>query len=85
MPTPLEQKVREQVEEWKKRLLDLTRRNRLLNFKPTPRSTITIVDERPAEVFRSLWLDGQTMRFQPHEPSAAPDAAAAALPPVAYA
>ncbi|MBA2302526.1 MAG: DUF4011 domain-containing protein [Acidobacteria bacterium] len=52
------------VANWKRKLLDLSRRNRALNFKPTKVSTITIVDEHPAEVFRHIYLDEATMRFK---------------------
>lgn len=50
---------------WKRKLLDLSRRNRALNFKPTKVSTITIVDEVAAEVFRKLYLDEAALRFRP--------------------
>src|SRR5688500_2349054 len=49
---------------WKRRLLDLSKRNRLLNFKVTPVSTIAIVEEEPAEIFRRLWIKDGTMRFK---------------------
>lgn len=45
-------------------LLDLTRRNRLLNYKESVRS-IRIIDELPDEVFRLLVLDGKSMEFLP--------------------
>lgn len=46
------------------KLLDLTRRNRLLNYKETARS-IRVVDELPDEVFRILVLDEKEMQFLP--------------------
>jgi very-short-patch-repair endonuclease len=52
------------IENWKRKLLDLTKRNRALNFRPTRVSTITIVDEQPAEVFRQLSLRERPMRFK---------------------
>src|SRR5690349_10188929 len=55
---------------WRKRLLDLTKRNRALNFRPSKVSTVTIVDEQPAEVFRHLCIQGGAMRFRPTLPSA---------------
>lgn len=58
------QRLTATVANWKRKLLDLTRRNRALNFKPTKVSTIAIVDEQPAEVFRRLYLDEATMRFK---------------------
>ena len=56
------------VENWKGKLLDLSKRNRAMNFRPTKVSTVTIVDEQPAEVFRQMAVRGQPMRFH-----AAPD------------
>ncbi|MCM2316432.1 MAG: DUF4011 domain-containing protein, partial [Thermoanaerobaculia bacterium] len=38
-------------------------RNRLLNFRTTRVSTVTVVDEQPAEVFRYLALNGKSMKF----------------------
>src|SRR5688572_2007627 len=49
---------------WKRRLLDLSKRNRLLNFKSTPVSTIALVDEQPPEVFRTLWVRDGSMKFK---------------------
>ena len=50
---------------WKRKLLDLSRRNRSLNFKPTKVSTIAIADEAPAEVFRRLYIHEGALRFRP--------------------
>jgi hypothetical protein len=61
------------VEQWKRLLLDLTKRNRALNFRPARVSTVAIVDERPAELFRQLVVRERAMRFK-----AAPEAADAA-------
>ncbi|MBX7223290.1 MAG: DUF3320 domain-containing protein [Blastocatellia bacterium] len=51
------------IENWKRKLLDLTKRNRALNFKPDKVATVTIVDELPGEVFRQLCLTGRAMKF----------------------
>lgn len=51
------------IDAWKRKLLDLSKRNRALNFRPTKVSTVTIVDEQPAEVFRCLYLRKQPMKF----------------------
>src|SRR6266404_6772456 len=61
-------RVKASIENWKRKLLDLTKRNRALNFKVNKVSTITIVDEQPAEVFRHLYIQERAMRFK-----AAPD------------
>ena len=46
--------VQAQLDAARNRLLDLTLRNRLLNFRPTRRTTIQIVDEIPAEIWKLL-------------------------------
>lgn len=46
------------------KLLDLTRRNRLLNYKESARS-IRVIDELPDEVFRILVNDEKEMQFLP--------------------
>lgn len=50
---------------WRARLLDLTKRNRALNFRPTKVSTITVIDEKPAEVFRLLVGESRAFTFRP--------------------
>ena len=63
-PAPAaEARVAASVDAWKRSLLDLTTRNRALNFRPTRVSTVAIVDERPAEIFRQLVLREQALRF----------------------
>jgi very-short-patch-repair endonuclease len=44
-------------------LLDLTMRNRLLNFRPTKLKTIPLLDIIPREVYESLVLREKTMEF----------------------
>src|SRR6185312_9785372 len=58
-------KIQVALRSWQTRLLDLTKRNRALNFKPTKVSTVTIVDELPVEVYKHLVVDGRAMRFKP--------------------
>jgi len=75
---------------WQLRLLDLTKRNRALNFKPTKVATVTVVDEQPIEVFRHICIEGRSMRFRPTLPSirkldgdpSSADSAVAATPPL---
>ena len=55
------------VDNWKKKLLDLTKRNRALNFRMNRVSTVAIVDELPAQVFRQLVQDRRNLRFIPAE------------------
>src|ERR1041384_398152 len=63
-PVNKDERVRASIDNWKRKLLDLTKRNRALNFKVNKVSTITIIDEQPAEVFRQLYLRELSMRFQ---------------------
>jgi len=59
------ERVKTALDLWRTRLLDLSKRNRGLNFKPTKVSTVTIVDEQPAEVYRHLCIEAKPMRFGP--------------------
>ncbi|HEX6367375.1 MAG TPA: DUF3320 domain-containing protein [Longimicrobium sp.] len=58
------------LDNWKRKLLDLSKRNRALNFRMTRASTVAIVDEQPAEVFRRLYLLEKRMRFAAAPPPA---------------
>jgi len=49
---------------WRRKLLDLGKRNRALNFRPAKVATVAIVDEKPTEVFRQLVLREQVMKFK---------------------
>jgi len=57
--------VEAQLEQARRSLLDLTLRNRLLNFREGASSTIKVVDEFPDEVFRILVSEGKQMSFLP--------------------
>ncbi len=50
----------------RKNLLDLTMRNKLLNFKPRARS-IRVVGEIPTEIYQLMVLDGKKMQFIPRK------------------
>ena len=65
--TSIKSKIEEEVREARKRLLDLTLRNRLLNYHPSRRRTIQVVDEIPREIFDILVLQPKTMQFKPSE------------------
>src|SRR5688572_9871456 len=64
LPAGFSQRLSASIANWKRKLLDLSRRNRALNFKPNKVSTIAIVDEHPAEAFRHIYLDEASMRFK---------------------
>ncbi len=61
MPNILE----ERIKKWKDKLIDLSKRNRLLNFRPTKVTSIHIVDELPPEVLRILVVDNSSVSFLP--------------------
>lgn len=56
--------ITEGLEQLRKRLLDLSRRNKLLNFKHSNKSSLRVVDELPDELFRAL-RDGCSLIFRP--------------------
>ena len=51
------------IELWKKRLLDLGKSNRLINFKETKRSNILITSPDLCDIFNALLLDEKDLRF----------------------
>ena len=53
------------LERWKRSLIDLTKRNRLLNYNPNRATTIKIINEMPGEVFRLLHINEKTLKFLP--------------------
>src|SRR5687767_9704259 len=59
--------IEPRLDEVRRRLLDLTRRNRLLNHRGTGNATLHVVDELPEEVFRVLVTDGRRMQFLARE------------------
>lgn len=63
----------------RRRLLDLTKPHRAINYEPQRVATLTIVDGCPAEVFRQLVDDEVTFSFAPtlprsQAPASPPDA-----------
>lgn len=57
--------IERQLQAARQRLLDLTGRNRLLNYRPTKRRTIRVIDEIPREIFDILVLQEKVMQFKP--------------------
>jgi very-short-patch-repair endonuclease len=74
------EKVDFTINAWKSKLLDLTKRNRALNFKPNKVSTVSIVDELAPEIFRLLCLQNKALKFK----AAAESTAASKLPDSNY-
>ena len=67
---PADGRLAASIDAWKRKLLDLSKRNRALNFRATKVSTVAIVDEHPAEIFRLLYLAERELRFKAAEPAA---------------
>lgn len=60
-----EKNIDKRIYKWKEKLIDLSKRNRLLSFKFTRFSTLRIIDEQPPEVYKALVHNQQTMEFLP--------------------
>jgi very-short-patch-repair endonuclease/DNA polymerase III delta prime subunit len=75
-PSSESEKITATIGNWKRKLLDISKRNRALSFRPNKVTTVAIVDEQPAEVFRHLYLQERQMRFRP-APSNKPEPAQA--------
>lgn len=60
---PIQSIALKPLENLRKRLLDLTARNRLINFRHTKRGSLRIVDELPNQLVETL-LANTVMRFQ---------------------
>ncbi len=59
--------IEDRIKRWKDKLIDLTKRNRLINFRPTKVTTIKVVDEIPSEIFKIIIINNNTMEFLPIE------------------
>lgn len=57
--------IEKRIYKWKEKLIDLSKRNRLLNFKFSKFSTLRIIDEKPPEIYRFLVQDLHTLEFLP--------------------
>jgi hypothetical protein len=55
--------VFQKIEIWKKHLIDLTRRNRLLFFTPSRTSTIQITSPSPDDLCQRLVINERTLTF----------------------
>ena len=60
MPTT---RLQDRIEEWRKRLLDLSKRNRLVNCKIGARGAIEVVHPKPESVWQRIVVDNGTMAF----------------------
>ncbi len=57
------QKVDKRIEDWKKKLLDLGKRNRMINFKETKRSNVNILKPTISELYNSIVKDEKVLSF----------------------
>lgn len=55
-------KAHEQLERWRKQLIDFSKRNQLLYFKPRPTLTIEFKDN-PSEIFKKLIFESRSLDF----------------------
>ena len=62
------EEIGSQVESLRQNLLDLSMRNSLINFKPSKRRTIRIVDEIPREIYDILVIQEKNMHFTDYKP-----------------
>lgn len=60
-------KTQARIADWKRRLIDLTRRNKLLFFSAGRKSTLQITDPSFAEVFTKLVMEGKKIGFSAPE------------------
>lgn len=56
-------KVDAKIEVWKKKLLDLGKRNRLINFRETKRSNINILEPSLSDLYNSVVIAEEELRF----------------------
>ena len=62
-----EKLIKKTLENVRLKLLDLSRKNTLLNFRETKRS-IRIIDELPTETYKKLVVSGNGLEFLPADP-----------------
>ncbi len=65
MDTPVKVDIGKQLQAARQNLLDLTMRNRLLNFKPTNAKSIKVIEGIPSEIYDVLVLQEKKMEFKP--------------------
>ncbi len=60
-----EKSIEKRIYKWKEKLIDLSKRNRLLNFKFSKFSTLRIIDEQPPEIYKALVQELHSLEFLP--------------------
>jgi len=69
LATPNPDRVHRRLETARRNLLDLSLRNRLLNYHPSRASGVEAMGEDPVQVYRLLVLEGRAMGFLPRQDS----------------
>lgn len=64
--------VADQLEENRKKLLDLTLRNRLINYRSTKARTLRIINENPLDIYETLVLKEKQLKFRATKPNISP-------------
>lgn len=67
--------VRRRIQDWAKRLIDLSRRNRLLYYRPTKRTTLRLVAPDAIEIAETLLAEGSWRFYEPPDEDAGGPAA----------
>ncbi len=65
IPLTQNERLLSTINAWKSKLLDISKRNRALNFKINKVSTVTVIDELPTEIFRLLCREKKSLKFNP--------------------
>ena len=82
-PTPAAPTTPAEIEKSRRDVLDLSLRNPLLNFRPSKRRGVQVVDELSREVFRIVVEGERVMYFLPVPEGEAPERGAQAASPLA--
>ena len=59
----MDSKILNRLSQWQNKLLDTSRRNPLINFRVYKKTTVTIIDEKPTEVYRQLVVKKEKFTF----------------------
>jgi hypothetical protein len=51
-------------EHWQNQLLDLGRRNKMINYRETKRATLKLIEPEFEELFRRVAIEGEELTFQ---------------------
>ncbi len=62
-PRPVDKRVQHRIEDWKRKLVDLSRRNRLIFFRPSRTSSLRVLQPPAHELFEHLAIRERSWRF----------------------